>query len=195
MRKHNTAFKALLLGFLFSTGLFLGCPLGTCKDQLDYYDFTRFQVDATQYVGNAINPDNDTTSMNVHIGDWFMVAEAPTPSFSLVPSAHALSCCAGCRGLKNPIVGLEITSNKDFDAAHPAGTSLNDLALYINLWGAQTYFPLDTLSADFPITDIQTQTFILPTAPDSTGEYIYFIKLTKSNGETLIGNSDIVTYY
>lgn len=108
--------------------------------------------------------------------------------------AYGYQCEGGWGGMKFPIEQIDIICNNDFDAAHPAGTSLTDLFLRYS-------FSREITSSGglvpAPVTEPLSAEYLelwLPTGPAQTGTYRFFITVIKSNQDTIIVPTPAVTW-
>ena len=90
-------------------------------DQYRYYDFSGIEAE----VRNPVVQVADSLSFGYRItGTNFLSYVRPNP---FANAAYAMECDKGFDGAKYPPVRIDITSDTDFDAAHPAGALLNDI--------------------------------------------------------------------
>ena len=101
-------------------------------------------------------------------------------------TANALSCVEnGYSGPKYPVSTISITSNTDFDALHPSGTSLNDIVLVKELMVGSTFIPLNSFDAAALFVGdvyVSRQQFYIAQRPTSAKEHVLTIAVQKSNG-------------
>ncbi len=113
-------------------------------------------------------------------------------------SANALSCIEnGYSGPKYPVSTIRITSNTDFDALHPSGTSLNYIVLVKELMVGSTFIPLNSFDAAALFVGdvyVSRQQFYIAQRPTSAKEHVLTIAVQKSNGETVAVETELIAW-
>lgn len=104
--------------------------------------------------------------------------ERKQKNISLFPTAYALSYapCPVFLG-RDSIVAYNIYSNKDYDASHPAGSTLNELFTSDGFHKVETYNGPESVSV--------ACSFHLDAAPLDTGRHIFTIRLAQADGDTI----------
>jgi hypothetical protein len=131
------------LVILVAAYLILGinsCDRGFCKD-VDYYDFSKVQI---RIKNSKIIGQLDSLNFEINQLDTRYMA-INRYQFNLMESAYALPCDYGWKGMKIPLVKIEITSDSDFNEDYPANTLLNDLII-VKLRKDNNHYPPEYLS-------------------------------------------------
>lgn len=163
------------------------CP----EVEYPYHDFASLEFSYQNSTNNdTVYVQNDTLSF--WLNDAEITYVASTPSFSLIPMAYATQPCPtdGEFGRKYDVVSIEVYSDQDYDAAHPAGTLLNDFVLgnkYNSETFEQEFFQLNTLLQE----DMNNLSHLKILKPENSNvNPTYTVKFIKSDsngveGETL----------
>jgi hypothetical protein len=129
--------------------------------------------------------------------------------FSLISKAHALDCePEGWGGMKYPVIGIEITSDSDFDDQYLANSLLNDLVTIHELDmiepGKIPYSANDgriepnayqyKKLKDADLSKILWSDMYITDHPIASKEHILTIKLIKSNGDIISMHSDKIVW-
>ncbi|MFK7905562.1 MAG: hypothetical protein AB8B69_10575 [Chitinophagales bacterium] len=135
-----------------------------------YQLWANFEVD---YVGLQLPPENNF-------------------SFSLIPSAYACSCIEnGEQGGKETLQDLQIITKNDFDADHPANSSLNDL-MVIN-FGQDEENLVDYLERAVREPFMFPSFFLtLKQGPSVPSNFEVTVAMTLDNGEFYEVDSEVV---
>lgn len=164
-----------------------------CDASIPFYDFKAMSV-------YSINPDvaiNDSLVFRLSPQDLNYLTETSF-NFSLFKTANALSCIEnGYSGPKYPVSTIRITSNTDFDALHPSGTSLNDIVLVKELMVGSTFIPLNSFDAAALFVGdvyVSRQQFYIAQRPTSAKEHVLTIAVQKSNGETVAVETELIAW-
>lgn len=113
--------KILITVFTLNLFGFIGC----C-DHLKYYVYNGIDV----VVRNAYITQNDILSFGYNYRGSNYLLQVKN-NINLGISLYAYDCDRGYGGAKHPLVRISVTSDSDFDDAHPANTPLNDI-IYAN---------------------------------------------------------------
>ena len=116
---------------------------------------------------------------------------AKVPRIPFISQAHA--CSPAYPEFTENIVAMSVTSSQAYSSEIAAGESLNELVDVVEIdhfasaW--DTYFPRPVAVADalgsYPYNDIYGVVILeLGSAPELSGEYIFFIEITLDSGET-----------
>lgn len=173
-------FKKYLSLIFFTAGLWLIDACVPCSDVEPYFDYSTMDV---LKVGEDVFSLQGTTAelmvapVNV---DFLATTYMPT----VTNMAFGTSCAdPGDEGAKYPITGIDIVTLQDFDANHPAGSSLGDL-FYLYYYSAG----LDsTLSVHKTFTNLNASyspyfmySFVSP--QDTSQLFDLKVVVNKSNG-------------
>lgn len=172
----------LLLGGFFIFQLVISC----CRDAKEFIDFTKIELIVEQE--GVIT--NDSLSIIVFPEDFRYVAG----SFSNFGfnNTMAFSCEEGWGGMKFPVQSVEITSNKDFDKDHLAGTSLNDLFMQFGPDENFKYtFQMIEAEGFMDSGGTDLKLFIAPSL-DKTHEFT--LTFSKSDGTVISGTTDAIEW-
>lgn len=180
----------LLLGFFtFGLSLFSGCPICKCRPEEPYFDFSNVNlVSETSRIGLG-----DSLQIRLELQELEYLATS-CRSRSGFGALYACSCPEpGRDGAKYPIEEIEITSNQDFSANFPAGSSLNDLFIVSNTYGGGS----SAVNDISPITSPYAEplSFTLSARPDSINlAHSITIQLRKSNGALVSGTTESIVW-
>lgn len=172
------------------------CDLHYCED-VDFYDFMKIEI-------NEINPNielYDTLNIRIQAYDLDWMAQNQF-KFDMIQTVSALACESGWAGMKFPLTKIEITSDCDFNDDYPSNTLLNELVT-INLCTAEDYYEcnneylklnnIDLVKFMNPQNHYMADLFIVE-RPTKEKEHKLTIKLFKSNGDTIIAESNMLMW-
>jgi len=196
--------KVKIIGLIlaFSIGFtFPSCekgPVDSCDGVVfrNFFDVKGLTVSSfSDFSNNAFIPAGDTIALeelDVFFVDYdvdYLVNDFPKQShpFYLMPTANACSYIPGGQGSKEEgLVNFTITTLNDFDSAHLAGSSLNDLFLYSgSIWEpVETPIPLAQFLSD-QTENLQSEDMLLKLekAPELNSEFRISIRMELSTGE------------
>lgn len=162
-----------------------------CGGDKPYFDFYKLFLQ-NEILSDATGTKTVTISVGLDSVEYFTSVRF----FLYTDRLYATSCPEwGRDGLKNPIVDVEITADRNFKTGFSAGTSLKPLFQWNFADTAFHSFPLDTLFFDFEQSEhlpIELRTF---ERPDSIGlPFRFNITLQRGNGETISGTSLPITW-
>ncbi len=103
----------------------------------------------------------------------------------------------GYEGTKEEVQAITVRCDQDFDATHPAGSSLNAYFDYLN-GSYLTYVRVSNLveySNQFPVPAERSFGLRLRQAPDrKTGTYTFTVEYALTNGEVLTARTRDITF-
>ncbi len=195
-----TAFFIAGIALIEACSCFTSCGCGGAEDVLEYFDFKKMTVEATQGIGAEslrikIQPDSIS----------FLALQIPElPPLRLTSAAYGCSPNdPGYSGLKFPLTTINITANQTFNDTLPEGNSLNALFLmttepYINQpdkeFGSAEVASLDALEMFQPFRDgYYDSSFFLVTKASPSNPALPFkftITLSKSDGSSVVVTTD-----
>ena len=175
--------KKFILFWLFTFGLsflYLCC----CRDYLPHFDYQNLKVGF--YDRSQHHPNDSMTVFSIAPDDVVFLAGTYLPTVS--NPVFGTSCpISGEEGPKHSLTQIDITTDLNLDALHPAGTLLNDL--FYNL----SNDTLRTLNGDLPafFEFYNANNFLLIGTPfvatDTAQTFILNVRTTKSDGSTAEG--------
>lgn len=174
--------KLALLVFAYYALNLISCA-DKCPSIHALMDFESFQV----YPDMLDVVKGDTLRLNIAISEVLYVEEPSTNfEFNWFPQLYAEDCeYAGQQGWRNEIEQIEITSDADFDAQHPAGTLLNDLFfVYFDDYGIDTYLPLTQCDHNYFFylsLEAEKSYFGILTTPTLSQTHHFTFKAVKEN--------------
>ncbi len=181
--------KSILLFFALvgSSILFYGCPL--CGEVTKpYYEIGSFVLFVQ---GDLIIEESDTLIFSIGIDSIHVTAALETRASRGGDAAFATSCATdGERGLKSPIDSIAFFTVNNWDASHPAGSSVNDLVEQGNyVWQSQGYLWTELpLENEWTNTSIEAYYRIL-SRPSTPGDHIIKATLYTLNGKSVTGET------
>jgi hypothetical protein len=181
----------ILLMIVFLPTLIQSC----CTEDLEsYYDVTSLNV---KNIDSRLNTTPATTTRpaqnyykevdSVETNRYGLLVEPQIRYYSMSNSSTALYACSpdqGGKGTKERIEDIQITSNRDFDEAHLAGSSLNDLFLLDYSSGAEEETELTEFLQTSPRAMQYDFILILKRKPNKSFIHQFTIKYSHTDGET-----------
>jgi hypothetical protein len=120
--------------------------------------------------------------------------------WSAAPTRGGFRAWADCSDPENDeaVDSLTITSRYDYDARHPAGTSLNDLVLVVPMSGAASPGTAVTLQslfqhAPFTVLHFPVGWLALTAAPAQPGPQQFRVRYHQTNGEVYQADTPLLT--
>ncbi len=208
--------KKLLLSLflLFPFNGCTSCGLGNpSKDVKPYYDIQGFKAQSWQ--ATRISNDSYGTVVSVKqvpeaqpvIADSLVIAligEVTYYSQNEHPGGGggwaAYACDpmpSGFKGTTEEVQEITVRCDRDFDATHPAGSSLN---VYFDYFAGSPYSNLRTdnlneFSKQLPVQAARDFMLKLMRAPDrKTGTYTFTVEYALTNGEVLTARTQNITF-
>jgi hypothetical protein len=186
IRGKKMAKKIILIIFLFNT---VGITT-SCFDQCDnykYYDFDQISIVPI----NSVVALADSLTLRIDKPDGRFVASNDIQSHIMTIANATIDCDKGWGGLKFPINKIEVTSDSDFNADFPANTVLNEIIM-MRKWTKDNDFELTSINN---IDNGQDWTWMfIKERPTLSKSHKLTIKLFKSNGDIIIGTSDLIEW-
>lgn len=108
-------------------------------------------------------------------------------------SVYAMSCDKGFDGDKYPVTQVNFVSDTDFDANHPAGSSLNDLIFVKGYDYELNEYRLGLLNT-FPLENLHSYFLYIKTIPEINSSHTITITIERTNGDIFSGTSPTVTW-
>jgi hypothetical protein len=154
-----------------------------------YFDYTALTIESKVFVES----DQDLL-LHVNPQDiYYLTENSGNFKLGFGMECYATSVCdKGYDGEKYPLTGISVVSNSDFDSAHPAGSSLNDL-IKVYYTDAQDETSLVLLSQHL-ISDINPYYLFIEARPTILNSHTFTVSFTKSNNETASGSSSQITW-
>jgi hypothetical protein len=175
----------LLLLLLNVAGLIDACE---CPPER-YFDYTALIIESKVFVES----DQDLV-LNVNPHDiYYLTENSGNFKLGFGMEWYATSVCdKGYDGEKYPLTEVSVISDSDFDTAHPAGSSLNDLikVYYTDEHGETSL----VLLSQHLISDINPYYLFIEARPTTSNSHTFTISFTKSNNETASGSSSQITW-
>ncbi len=200
-------FKTVFLTLLFSIGFMLpSCKkdevITGCENAEDYRYFDIKELDIAYLKKDTfdsfrpLSMDMDTIPFAEFAGIYILYEvdyHAAVTSFSLMGSAMACSIFAGYDGSKTErLTGLSIVTLNDFDEAHLANSTMDDLIIVEGSWGLVDDTWVQEATSDLPdylanqTMPIRSQTLrlLLKKMPEINPELKFSINVELSTGES-----------
>lgn len=176
--------KKLLAVLFFTLGL--GLLYSSCCDSENppFFDYSQLRVVPVTIVSQP-SQSSYTAALSIIPDDISFISQTELPE--LIPSAYGLSCPEpGRDGPKHRLVSVTITADQDFDADHPAGSSLS--ALFINSFGPpKALTELDPAFAEFFSPEVALVVYCETLPADTSRVFQLTVRATKANGATAEG--------
>lgn len=176
---------------IVQSGCFNPC---NCPPPIPFFDYSAFSAFAGFETETLL-------AINLYLEEYDFLAfhrnpENLNPGFSFYNSAMACSCIPdGNDGPKYPIESIDIFSDKVFKDGISESTNLNS---YFEVRGLdyEPVFPADgDIMVDFSVYNSPSLRLTTEENPDDlTQNYTFEIRITKSNGETLVSFSNPVKW-
>lgn len=166
-----------------------------CDDiEFDYYDFSDLQFYYTE--GTEIASDKHLL-FSINDKEFEYLATNTQMNFGLISTTLATQPCPtnGHLGRKFLVTDIDIVSNADFDATHPAGTSLKDILEFgtfnLDTEGNYDFSPMSSITEEATYNTLNY--FRIAQRPDSP-THQFSITVTKSNGTQTTGTTADITW-
>ncbi len=190
--KHLSLKFTLFIGLFFLPVVFSGCFNCNCGKSTPppetFYDTIGLSGKVT--CTNSTWCYYSSTSLDILPQMRYYVAVPDTPKSICSGSLYACSCNEydnyGRKGTSEKVVGIQITSNKEFKTGYPAGKNLAELMLILpHYYQANQSFnrvAIDSFLASTPFAPYRFELFF-NTAPDTLQAHIFTIRYQLNNGE------------
>lgn len=184
----------VLVALVGSSVLFLGCPMCNCPDTVPYTRWNEFALlpDEASYVADA-----DSLNFTLEVIEIEYLAQESRKTYG-GDAAMACSCAEnGWNGFKYPLDSVRFTTRSDWDADHPAGSSLNDITQYFD-YNYSGLGPAQWVDFDDPtvLRGYEYEYFFnfrFTAGPAVLGNYEVEATIYYSNGASLEGQSMTMT--
>jgi len=167
-----------------------------CKgDPLPYYDFSALRINYWES-GRQEILIGETFTFVVYLDDIKYLASDET-GINFVSRAWAREECPsdGYQGIKYPLDSIRVESSTNWDTNYSAGMSLNEF-VYLEQWWSNAGADTVTLSdlGGIPMLQYTGVAFQIRTSPSEDLEHVFQLTYYKSNGETVEGFTDTITW-
>ncbi|WP_417592769.1 hypothetical protein [Owenweeksia hongkongensis] len=164
-------------------------------DPLPYSDFKELQINYWGSWNNEI-PIGEEFNFVVYPAEIIYMVSNNT-GLNLISSAWAREECPqdGHRGFKYGIDSVRVISSANWDVDHFAGSSLNEF-VYLEQWWDNALDDTVMLSevSEIPILQYTGMAFQIRTSPTVDLKHVFHLTYYKSNGETVEGFTDTITW-
>lgn len=161
-------------------------------DQYRYYDYTGIEVK----IHNPIVALSDSLGFGYTYEGMRYTADTFTLKH-FANNAYAFDCDKGYDGAKYLLQRISVTSNKDFDEAHPAGTELNDLisvTAHTKSTGTGEYIYVKGYLSESQPSDVYHYYMYLKARPQVNKMHRFTIEVEKSNGKVYHDTSEEIIW-
>lgn len=179
--------KKKVLVIMLTLNLFnaISC-FDVCED-FKYMDYQNIRV----LVENPYVQEGDSLAFGINFENIeYMALRKSNINFG--NEVYASECDKGYGGDKYPLTRITITCDSDFNAQHPANTSLNDMVSASGI-GTDGAWVMGKVS-DFLPSDVNTGYMYLSERPDTHQNLRITVEFEKSNGDVLSSTSELIAW-